>query len=112
MVATSIAALIVFILFMAYLGWLFLFDILELVINGAIIYALFLRSWVEIAREEKYYFYLGGAAAALVVYYFSRNFLEGIYFWGITTYIVLSFVFAQIGMLGHYVYVRYLKKKK
>lgn len=111
MVATSIIALIVIIAFFAYLGWIFFFSILELLINGVLIYVLFLRAYVEIIRERKHYFYLGGAAFAMIVYYFLRNFLSGVYVWDITTYLLLAFIFAQAGQLIHYLQKKYKKTK-
>ena len=106
MAATSIAALVAIILFFIYLGWIFFFSVLELLINGIAIYAIFLRAWVEIVREERHYFYLGGAAAAMVLYILAGNFLSGILVWGVTTYLLLAFAFSQLGLLGHCLYKR------
>ncbi len=111
MVATSITALIVIIVFFIYLGWMFVLSILELFINGIIIYALFLRSHVEIVKEGKHYFYLAGAAAAIIVYLLAGNFLSGLLVWGITTWLVLAFIFSQIGIHGHYLHKKYKKSK-
>lgn len=99
MAATSITTLVVIILFFIYLGWIFLVDAFTLLVNGILIYVIFLRSYAEIFGERKHYFYLGGAAAAMVFYYFSRNFLSGILVWGVTTYLLLAFVFSQVGLL-------------
>jgi len=109
MAAPAIIALIVIILFGIYLGWLYLVPAAELFVNGIIIYAIFLRAYVEIVKEGKYHFYLAGAAAAIIVYALAGNFLGGLLVWGVTTWIVLAMAFAQIGMLGHSLYI---KRKK
>ena len=109
MAATFIIALIVIIVFFIYLGWIFLIPALELFINGVIIYAIFLRSHAEIVREGKHYFYLAGAVAAIIVYALAGNFLSGLLVWGITAWLVLAFIFSQIGIFGHHLHKKYKK---
>lgn len=111
MVAPAIIALIVIIVFFAYLGWMFFIPLLELFINGILLYAVFLRSYVEIVKEKKQSFYLGGAVAAMIIYLLAGRFLSGVLVWGITTFIILAFAFAQIGMLIKYLEDKYGKPK-
>ena len=110
MPATTITALIVIVLFFLYLGWVFLFPVLELVINGILIYVIFLRSQVEIVKEGKHYFYLGGAAASIIVYMIAGNFLSPLLVWGVTTWLILAFAFSQIGIHSHVLYKKKYSK--
>ncbi len=109
MVATSIAALIVFIIFCAYAGWIYLVPVAQLAVNGIILYVIYLRSEVELIREKKFDYYLGGATFGMIIYVLAGNFLEGLLVWGPTTYFIIAFVCAQVGMLGNYLYKKYQK---
>ena len=100
-VFASFAALIGFLLLMAYLGYLFLTPVLELIINGIILYIIFLRANVEFTKEKKSYFYLGGATAAIIIYILSGNFLKNLHIWSATTFIIITFICSQIGIYGH-----------
>lgn len=109
MVAPAIIALIVIILFGIYLGWLYLIPVFELAVNGLLIYVIFLRSYAEIMKEQKYYFYLAGAAAAIIVYVLTGNFLKDMLVWGFTAWLVLAMIFSQIGIMGHSFYKKHGK---
>jgi hypothetical protein len=109
MVWTFITALVVMIIFFIYLGWMFFVPVIELIINGAIIYALFLRGHAEIVKEKKHGFYMGAAVAAMIVYVIGGNFLSGLHVWGITTFLILAFVLAQVGVLIKYLEDKYAK---
>lgn len=111
-VGPSIAALVVFVIFMAYLGWMFLFPLIELFINGMILYVLFLRSHVEVWKEGKYSYYLAGAIISMVAYLFLGNFLKDLFVWGITTFLVIAFIFAQGGMVVHMLHKTHKKLKE
>jgi hypothetical protein len=109
MAAPAIIALIVIILFGAYLGWLYLVPVFEIAVNGLLIYVIFLRSYAEIMKEQKHYFYLAGAAAAIIVYVLTGNFLKNMRVWGFTTWLVLAMMFSQIGIAGHLFYKKHGK---
>ena len=109
MIAESIAALIVFIAFCIYLGWIYLVPVAQLAVNGIILYAIYLRSEVEIFREKKFDYYLGGATFGMVIYILAGNFLKGLLVWGPTAYIIIAFVCAQIGIAGNFMYNKYKK---
>jgi len=102
----SFAAVIAFVLLMAYLGYLFVLPIFELFINGIILYSIFLRSEVEITKEKKSYFYLGGATAAIIIYVISGNFLKNLHMWSATTFIIIAFICSQIGIYGHKLHIK------
>jgi hypothetical protein len=103
-----IATLIIFILFMVYLGFAFLFTVLELFINGALIYMMFWRTYVEIRKEKKQNFYLAGAVLAMVTYLIFRNFLSAVFVWPVTMYLLEAFILAQVIQYGM---KKYYKKK-
>ena len=109
MIDLAIPALIIIIMFFIYLGSAFFIPIAELVINGILLYALFLRSYAEIKKEKKQVFYIGGAVCALVIYLIAGNFLSRALIWGTTTFIFMSYVFAQIGVLIKYFEDKYGK---
>lgn len=100
-VGPSIAVLVVFILLMVYLGFMFVLPILELAINGIILYVLFLRGQVEVWKEGKYGYYLAGAIISMIAYLFLGNFLKPLLVWGVTTFLIITFIFAQVGMIVH-----------
>ncbi len=108
----SVGALIVLIGFAVFLGAVFFMPILELILNFIILYAVLLRSYVEIKREKKQNFYLGGAAASLVVFAFAGNFLSTLMVWHITTLILAAFVFAQAALAAHKYLPKYIKSAK
>ncbi|MBN2111895.1 hypothetical protein JW707_02220, partial [Candidatus Woesearchaeota archaeon] len=66
MINLAIPALIILIIFFVYMGWSFFIPVTELFINGLIIYALFLRAYAEIKKENKQAFYIGGAVCAMI----------------------------------------------
>ena len=100
-VGASIAVLVVFIFFMVYLGFMFVLPILELAINGLILYVLFLRGHVEVWKEGKYSYYLAGAIISMIAYLFLGNFLKPLFVWSATTFLIIAFIFAQVGMIVH-----------
>jgi hypothetical protein len=109
MVATSIAALIVFIVFCVYMGWIYLVPVAQLAVNGIVLYAIYLRSEAEIVKEKKFDYYLGGATFGMVIYVLAGNFLEGLLVWGPTAYIIIAFICAQIGIAGNFLHKKYKK---
>ena len=112
MVYASISALVVFIIFMAYIGFIWFVPALELFVNGIILYALFLRSHVEIIKEKKHGYYLAGAAASMIVFTFMGSFLRSIFVWGITEFMMLAFIFAQAGIISHQIHKNRRKSGK
>ena len=111
MIAESIIALIVFVLFMVYLGYIYLMPFAMLLINGVFLYAIILRSYVELTKENKFDFYLGGAVFAMIAYVITGNFLKGLLFWQPTTYLLMAFVFSQLAVLGKQLYEKYSNKQ-
>ncbi len=85
----------------AFFFFLFLFieDIIAVVLNGIIIYLIGLRAYVEIAKYKHFEQYFFSVIAALFIVWLAGNFLP---LWRITTAIILTFVIAQI--------IRVLKK--
>ncbi len=110
-VTPSIIALIVLILFLIYLGIQFLLGILELFINGVLLYVIFLRAYTELVKEKKYNPYIAGAAIAMITYLILGNILSKILVWGPVTYIFEAFVFAQIVYYFHKKYKRKRRKR-
>lgn len=110
-VAHTIIALVVFILFLVYLGFQFLISILELFINGIFLYAIFLRAYAELAKEKKFDFYLGGAVISMAFYLIFGNPFSGFYVWDITSFIFFTFFFAQVVMLVHREYSKRGRRK-
>ncbi|MBI4016169.1 MAG: hypothetical protein HY363_00575 [Candidatus Aenigmarchaeota archaeon] len=80
---------------MAFFFFLFLFigDIIAVVLNGVIIYLIGLRAYVEITKYKRFEQYFFALLGALFIVWLAGNLLP---LWRITTAIILMFVIAQI----------------
>jgi hypothetical protein len=105
----SIVALIVFVAFLFYLGYAFLYDVAQLVINGAIIYFVGLRTFVELngAEKEVGYAYTFSAIIALGIVSITGSFIP--FVWSFTIFLVLTLIIKHILM---YARKHYKKLKK
>ena len=101
---TFIISFIVIILFFVYLGWLFLLDVVDIFFNGIIIYVIGLRSYVEIITEKKIKAYVGGLLLGALLFKIMGPLFT---LWGLTTWFLFSFLFAQLIMLIIALYEEY-----
>ncbi len=94
----TIIVTIVFIVFLFYLGYSFLFNIIELILNGFIIYAVGLRTFVELngAEKEIGYAYTFSAIIALGIVAITGSFLP--FVWSFTIFLVLTFIIKHLMM--------------
>jgi hypothetical protein len=109
MIDFAVPALIILIIFFIYLGSAFFIPIAELFINGLLLYALVLRTYAEIKKENKQAYYIGGAVCAMIIYLIAGNFLEKFLIWGFTTFFIMTFIFAQAGVLIKFLEDKYGK---
>ena len=105
-----ILVLIILVASLFWFGWVFLYDIISLFINGVILYFIGLRANAEI-QEGKTNLYISAAVLGLVIIAFSKNFLKGLLIWRFTTWIIVSFIIAQAVIIIHYYYKKKQKKK-
>lgn len=96
----TIIGLFAFLFLVIIIGLLFAATILSLVVNGIIIYLVGLRSLREINKGWLQEYGIG-AVVALIILILSGNPLPIL--WGVTTWLVLAFLIAQL--------VRLVKKK-
>lgn len=91
---TSIIAFIVFLIFIIYMLQIFMPAIVQIVINGIILWAIGTRSYVEIVREnkEKYYAF-GVLIAAISLFFYGFRTWHSI--WWITFFCLIAFIAAQ-----------------
>lgn len=101
--------IILLLAFLAWLGWAFFYDLVELFINGVIIYFIGLRANAEI-NEGKLNLYMGSAVIGLAVIALAGNFLRGWHAWKFTTWVLLSFAVAQAAIIAHRHYTKKQKK--
>ena len=94
----TIVATIVFVTFLFYLGYAFLFNVIELIINGFLIYAVGLRTFVELngAEKEVGYSYTFSAIIALGIVAITGSFIP--FVWSFTIFLILTFVIKHLMM--------------
>ena len=92
----GIVALVMFLLFLIFLGTVFLQDVLRTTANVVVLYFLALRIWTEIKKYCRGEIYALCAAASLLVVALVGNFLP---FWFITTAALLMFALVQLFVL-------------
>jgi hypothetical protein len=101
----TIIGLVLFILLLALIGVIFTATIIELVLNGVLIYLILLRAWTELVRKARTKEYIIGAVAALLIYFIRGNIVPQL--WAITTFLITAFIIAEIAHL----FLRGRKKK-
>jgi len=89
----SILLVIGFIVVLGVMGILFLMPLIEVAINGILLYFLFLRMYTEITKYKRGEDYLISGVAAALILAITKNFLP---LWWLTTGILLMFVIAQL----------------
>ena len=89
----AIVALIIFLLFLIFLGALFLQDVLVTTANIVILYFLGLRVWTEIKKYKRGELYVLCGVAALLVVTLVGNFLP---LWFITTAALIAFALVHL----------------
>jgi uncharacterized membrane protein len=96
----SLIALVVFAAFLFYLGYAFLIDVIQLIVNGFIIYVVGLRTFVELRRANKevWYIYIFSAIIALAIVSLTGSFIPLI--WAFTLFLVFTFLIKHGVMLA------------
>ena len=92
----SFIILALFVLFAAIMLKLFLFTLVEVVINIFILYFLFLRIWTELTKYKRGEIYAMGAIAALIIFLIVGNFLP---VWSVTTIALITLVLVHLYLL-------------
>ena len=91
-----IIALIILIIFLVYVNLIFWQLALELLVNLAILYAVFLRSEVEIVTENMGAFYIQGLVFGLVLFWIFPSLFIGPFIWWITMLAIVTIIVAQV----------------
>ncbi len=108
----AIVAVIVLIFFTIWLTSYFFIDILEFIINLVILWAVCVRGYVEIEREQKQNYYLAGLLITTAVFLaVNVNFFSKIFhIWAPVLFLVTAFLLAQLSFVSHSFYIRKCKK--
>lgn len=110
---TFIIAFVILLIFFISAGIAFALDIIALAVNFCLLYAVVIRAYAEIRKENKLRFYIAGLGAGLVFYFLIvGNPLSPILVWGITSYLIESFIFAQIFVLAHHLSEKRRRQRK
>jgi hypothetical protein len=100
----TIIGLVLFILLIVLLGYIFTATIIEVVLNGVLIYLILLRAWTELVRKARTKEYIIGAVAALLICFIRGNVVPQL--WTMTTFLAITFIVAEIAHLF------FIKRKK
>jgi len=108
----AIIAVIVLLLFSIWLVSSFFVNILELIINLVILWAVCVRGYVELEKEKKHNYYFVGLLAAMVVFLAARVniFSEIRHIWAPVLFLVMVFLVAQLVFAFHRIYIEKYKK--
>ncbi len=93
---------------------LFIPTIIELLINIPVLYAIILRSYIELYKEQKYTEYIIGLLAGLFFYLAKRDlflsFTTPYILWSPTIFLVISFLTAQLIIITNTIHKRHSKR--
>ncbi len=93
----TIIGLVLFIVLIVLLGYIFTATIIEVILNGVLIYLIVLRAWTELVKKARTKEYIVGIAVALILYFIKGNVVPQL--WAITTFLVITFIVAEIAHL-------------
>ncbi|MEM4240299.1 MAG: hypothetical protein QXK08_03855 [Candidatus Woesearchaeota archaeon] len=96
MVWPAIIGLALFILLIVILGFVFAATVLDIVINGVILYLIAIRMWAEFKKGRIKECTVAGIIALVVFFIKAKIFT---YLWPVTNFLIVWFVLAQIAML-------------
>jgi hypothetical protein len=93
MVLPTIIGLVLFILLIVILGYVFAATVLDIAINGVILYLIAIRIWVEVRKGAIKAYTIAGFIA-LIVFFIKAEIFS--YLWPITNFVIVWFVLAQV----------------
>lgn len=96
MVLPTIIGLILFILLIVILGFVFAATVLDIAINGVLLYLIAVRMWVELKKGAIKAYTVSGFIALIVFFIKAKIFT---YLWPITNFFILWFVLAQVAKI-------------
>jgi len=108
----GIVAVIVLLLFTIWLIANFFINIVELIINLFILWAVCVRSYAELEKEKKQHYYLAGLLAATLAFLIVKVdiFSSVMHIWMPVLFLLVIFLFAQLFFVFHDFYVKRYKK--
>jgi hypothetical protein len=92
----TIIGLLLFILLIVILGYVFAATVLDIAINGVILYLIAVRMWVELRKGAIKAYTIAGFLA-LAVFFIKHQIFS--YLWQITNFVIVWFILAQVAML-------------
>lgn len=108
----AIIAVVVLLLFTVWLISSFFVDILELIINLVVLYAICVRGYIEIEREKKQYYYLIGFVITALFFLVTKQdiFSKVFHVWKPVFFLAIVFLIAQLAFIFHSFYTGKYKK--
>lgn len=108
-------AIIAVLVLLIFTGWLissFFANILELIVNLIILWAVCVRGYVELEKEKKHGYYLFGLlATALLFLVFKADIFSNVFhIWLPVLFLVSVFLLAQLAFAAHNIYNKNYKK--
>ncbi|MEM4247569.1 MAG: hypothetical protein QXR48_02290 [Candidatus Woesearchaeota archaeon] len=92
----TIIGLLLFVLLIVILGFVFAATVLDIAINGVILYLIAVRMWVELRKGAVKAYTISGLIA-LIVFFIKHKIFS--YLWPVTNFLIVWFVLAQVAML-------------
>ena len=110
----AIIGVLVLLLFTGWLVSSFFANIIELIINLAILYAVCVRGYIEVEKEQKGYHYLLGILIITIIFLIARiNLFSKIYYiWVPVLFLAAIFLFAQLSFIVYNLYIKKYKCQK
>jgi len=108
----AIIAVIVLLLFSIWLVSSFFVNILELIINLVILWAVCVRGYVELEKEKKHNYYLVGLLITTLLFLVTKQdiFSKVFHVWKPVLFLIMVFLFAQLSFISHKIYIEKCKK--
>jgi len=109
----EIIALIVLILFSISIAMFFFINIIELIINLFVLWAVCLRGYVEIKKEKKHIYYFIGLLISIALFMYHKEiytFANSIHAYWPVLFILFVFLIAQITMMIQIIYTKFAEK--
>jgi hypothetical protein len=96
MVMPTILGILLFILLIVILGWVFAATVLDIAINGVLLYLVVMRAWADLVKGRLKIYTITGFFALLVFFIKAKIFT---FLWPITNFVVVWFLLAQAAIL-------------
>lgn len=91
-----IAIVVVILLGLSYIGWIFFKTAIELILNGPLLYFVYLRARLHIFKQNKGMEYAIALLISGMIFLVTYGMFAQLPFWPITSYLVLAYAIAEL----------------